>query len=328
MDIIESHTVDRPGLYRMPEDVYHADPAPEPSLSASTAKVLLAHSPLHAWAGSSRLNPGAGADRAERKFDVGRAAHSLLLGEGADIAVVPFGDYRSKAAQAARDEAIAAGKTPLLSEQAERVAVLVQAVRDSLAGFPGSEDALSRGESELVAAWQDDNGIWCRARLDRLHIENGRAVIHDLKTSDRPLSHHGVSSYLANQDAQIQDAHYTRGIERVTGIPAHDIAFRFVLAEANPPYSVVVAELDAEAKTIGAKQMIAAASIWRRCLDTGHWPGLAPLPISVALPPWVESRWLERETNDAILADMGFDPRLRFAQLRPEPAPKTIAGPC
>ena len=45
------------GAYRLSEHQYHADPCPEPSLSCSLAKVLLAASPKQAAWEHPRLNP-------------------------------------------------------------------------------------------------------------------------------------------------------------------------------------------------------------------------------------------------------------------------------
>lgn len=43
-------------IIRLPSAEYHADPAPEPSLSATLAKLLISRSPRHAWMASPRLN--------------------------------------------------------------------------------------------------------------------------------------------------------------------------------------------------------------------------------------------------------------------------------
>ena len=92
---------------------YHADPCPEPSLSSSIARLILSHSPLHAWTEHPRLNPNYKPEEST-KFDRGSAAHALLL-EGEDrMAVIPFKDYRKDAAQEARDNARLAGKFPVL----------------------------------------------------------------------------------------------------------------------------------------------------------------------------------------------------------------------
>ena len=41
--------INTPGIYEIPATEYHADPCPEPSLSASVARTLIDRSPLHAW---------------------------------------------------------------------------------------------------------------------------------------------------------------------------------------------------------------------------------------------------------------------------------------
>jgi hypothetical protein len=81
---------------------YHADPCPEPSLSASLALRARdvdagTRSALH-----PRLNPAAVAHQAEH-FDIGTVAHAAFL-EGRDVvAILEFDDFRTKDARAARD---------------------------------------------------------------------------------------------------------------------------------------------------------------------------------------------------------------------------------
>ena len=49
---------------------YHADPAAQPSLSATTCKLLCRRFPLHAWHAHPRLNPDYQRVE-EKKFDPG-----------------------------------------------------------------------------------------------------------------------------------------------------------------------------------------------------------------------------------------------------------------
>lgn len=68
--------IERPGLYLgVPEAEYHADPCPEPSLSSTIAKTLLASSPLHAAVRHPRL--ARQQQKVEREaFDRGKVAHA------------------------------------------------------------------------------------------------------------------------------------------------------------------------------------------------------------------------------------------------------------
>ena len=63
--------IEKPGLYLdVPVDDYFADPLPAPSLTQSIAKIILDHSPLHAWHAHPRLNPNFVRDD-PTKFDIG-----------------------------------------------------------------------------------------------------------------------------------------------------------------------------------------------------------------------------------------------------------------
>src|SRR3990167_3196210 len=84
---------------------YIRDPAPEPSLSASVAHLLLTRSARHAWLAHPRLNP-AWAPEATEQTDLGTLEHALLLEQDdSRLVVVEADDWRAKAARLARDEA-------------------------------------------------------------------------------------------------------------------------------------------------------------------------------------------------------------------------------
>ena len=84
------------GIYPdMPEDAYHADPVPGGSLSASGAKKLLACPARFAY-DRDRL------PQATAAMELGTAAHKLVFGVGAQLAVVDAENWRTKAAQRQR----------------------------------------------------------------------------------------------------------------------------------------------------------------------------------------------------------------------------------
>ena len=83
-------------------DVYHADPSERPSLSSHLAGILLARSPAHAKLSHPRFG-GAFPDKPSDEMNVGSIIHGLLLGGGADIVEIDADNYRTKAAQEARD---------------------------------------------------------------------------------------------------------------------------------------------------------------------------------------------------------------------------------
>ena len=77
--------INKPGMYTMKEQEYHADPVIEPSLSSTTAKTLVERSPRHAWMNHPRLG---GARRgASNRMDLGSVVHDIVL-RGENEAVV------------------------------------------------------------------------------------------------------------------------------------------------------------------------------------------------------------------------------------------------
>ncbi len=176
-----------PGVYDMPEDEYHADPVPGGSLSASGAKLLLPPSC------PAKYRYYADHGRPERRvFDLGKAAHRLLLGTGATLEVVQTidrktgersdaRDYKTTSAQEHQAAIYAAGHTPLLRRELETA----QAMADAALAHPEA-GALFRpgsGLPERSAFWFDErNGITRRARFDWLpNPHPGRLILADYK---------------------------------------------------------------------------------------------------------------------------------------------------
>lgn len=277
-----------PGIYDgIPEADYHADPCPEPSLSASLCKVLISQSPLHTKMAHPRLNPNF--EREERDiFDRGTIAHALLL-QGVDVAVVlDFDDWRTKEARASRDAARSTGKLPILRKHWDDVQAMVESAREQLARHKEASDAFTNGKPEQVLIWQEDNGVWCRARLDWLH--DSRLKIDDYKSTGRNANPDDLARTFEN-DWEIQAAFYRRGILKLTG---NDPQFRFVPQENMAPYAVSVVELGADWRWIGDEKVEYCIKTFGKCLESGWWPGYKPIIHMPELPKWVEEKWLRR----------------------------------
>ena len=135
MRIIDHHEgrVPGPGLYRMPAEVYHADPAPEPSLSSSIAKLLIDRSPEHAFHAHPRLSGPKEESDPTRPKEIGTAAHKLLLDQGRDLVVVEAEAWTTKDAKVARAAAYAAGDCPILRPDLDRQVAESIAAQDTIA---------------------------------------------------------------------------------------------------------------------------------------------------------------------------------------------------
>lgn len=276
------------GIYDLPAAVYHADPCPEPSLSSSIAKMLCLESAVHARHAHPRLNPAA-ADENGEHFDIGTAAHALLLEGSTTIAIIDAKDYRTNVAKAARDAAYADGLTPLLAGRWADVQALVGSAREQLAQHTdGGAEMFLDGKPEQTLVWREDD-VWCRARLDWLRL----GAIDDFKTAESADPDRWARTMFAC-GFDLQAAFYLRGVKALTGI---DAVFRFAVIEREPPHALSVVGLSPSAMTIGEKKVLYALERWQQCLRSGHWPGYPTRTCWVELPPWEEARWLEREVS-------------------------------
>lgn len=285
------------GIHDIPALQYHSDPCPEPSLSSGIARILLSQSPRHAWHAHPRLNPDYEADDST-DFDIGQAAHQMMLRDSSKvIRVIDADDWRTKAAKEARAEAIAAGMLPLLREQAMRTAAMVRAVDHQLIGHE-AEGAFTNGKPEQTLIWQDEGGIWCRARLDWLPGERrSPLLLYDFKTS-YSANPDVWTRTLYNDDGDVQAAFYARGLEAVLGIT--DVRFRFVVVETAPPHCMSVIELEPSAVALARDRMGYAMRTWRECLRANKWPGYPTRVCHVETPQFVSYRWAERIEREKI----------------------------
>jgi hypothetical protein len=269
-----------PGVYDMPENVYHADPVPGGSLSASGAKKLLA---CPARFDYDRRHPPAPTS----SMELGTAVHKLVLGRGAEIVVINAENWRKKADQDKAKEARAAGKVPLLTAERERA----QAIADAVFDHPVAGSLFMGGQPERSLFWRDEEfGIWRRARLDWLPgVSPGRMIIPDLKTcKSGGASKAEITKAIVNYRYDMQAATYT---DAVTALGLDDDpAFLFVFVETEPPHLVNIADLDDEDMYIGRELMRRACERYRDCLETGVWPGYEAETgdgiTHISLPPW------------------------------------------
>lgn len=270
---------------------YHDDEH-GPSLSASIAHLLCSASPAHAWTAHPRLNPNYEREHSER-FDVGVAAHALLL-EGVDKAVrLDWTEWRTNAAKAARDAARAAGQIPLLADQYDRVLEMVAAVNSQLAAFDVDPPLLVGGTAEVPLYWTHA-GVKLRGLVDWLRSDV--TAIDDLKTTSRSAHPQAYARNLYAHGGDIQAAFYLAGARAI--FEGSDPVFRWIVCETTPPYAVSVITPAPDVLAVGESKMEYAIRRWGELLqDPGpdtQWPGYPLEVVRAELPAWEETRWLER----------------------------------
>lgn len=338
MKLIHSESVTVPGLYRMSEAAYHQDPFETPSLSRSVALKLITESPLHAFTAHPKLNP---VEPEEQKNDstreIGSAAHALLLHQPTEIAVIDAKDYKTKKAQQDRVEAQERGAIPLLPKDHKTALAMVDKARRELItsehpalralADPTQTDSVLL--NEVTAAWIDPCGnLPARQRMDRIDIRPERVTIVDYKTTAMSVAPQQITRPLYNNQYHFQDGFYRRGIRALfPEIDRHEtkLEFLFVMQEQEAPFEITVVRVDAAARMIGEKMVSAAFLMWRRCMESGEWPGYPSDILTAEFPAYLDTSWTAREIEDPRLQGLGFDP-MPFYENKPY-QPKQIMEP-
>lgn len=280
------------GLHNIPADEYHADPCSAPSLSNSIAKILISQSPLHAWYQHRRLNPNFEVEESTR-FDIGTAAHMLVMESRRDTITVVYADaWTTKAAKEARANARANGQTPVLAHQYERMLGMETGLK---AFLPTTElgDILATGLNERTVIWQED-GAWCRCRPDLLSAD-GKIVI-DYKTTENAEPEAFIRQ-IGRMSYDLQAEFYLRGVRTIA--EDYEPTFVFLAQEISPPYACSLVSLSNAYRAIGQQKVERALGLWKQCTATNKWPSYSTR-IAYAEPrPWDVTQMEESATTTA-----------------------------
>ncbi|OAN49094.1 hypothetical protein A6A04_02940 [Paramagnetospirillum marisnigri] len=243
-------------------DAYHRNICDAPSLSSSMARTIVNECPafLHA---NSYLNPNFTPEPKEH-FEFGTAAHLMFmepdqLAERLEIINAP--DWRKKDAQEARAVARTNGKVPMLIGQMAEL----EAMRAALFAHSIASKAFVGGQAEMSAFVRDGN-IWLKARPDYLRPES----LVDYKTSTTANPKEFARRAFALGYYQ-QAAWYLDVLKAATGEVRSD--FWFVTQAKVAPYLVTVTRFDDDAIEAGRTLNRKAIEAFKRCVDTGDWPG-------------------------------------------------------
>lgn len=284
--------ITEPGVYEdVPDEVYHADPVKGGSLSSTGARRLLPPS----CPAKFRWEQDHPRDN-KPEFNLGHAAHQLVLGVGPELVVVEAENWRTKKAQNTRDEALAEGAVPLLPFEMEQVEAMAAALR----AHPVASKLLrpGTGKTELTLVWRDvQTGVMRRARLDKLTKDRrGRVLIVDYKTAassepgkfEKAIHEHGYHQQL--------DFYKDGVLELGLGT---EVVPLLVAQEKTPPYVVTVVQPTESAMFWGGVLNRTAVDLFAQCQRTGVWPGYSDEIVLAALPGWAERAYEDaRERGD------------------------------
>jgi len=259
-------------VYGMPEREYHA---PVDELSSTGAKLILESPAKFKYQVIDR-------NRVWRAgFDLGTAVHTRVLGVGEAFIEYPeehltaSGRVSTKAATvewAANQRAN--GRIILTPDEATTVGRMAEAVL----AHPLAAKLFERDGHPEASVFDEYLGVKRRGRFDYLPDEGGIAV--DLKTT-LDASKAGFARSVAKFGYHVQRAHYLDILQHATG---RELDMLFVTVEKEAPYLVNVHQLDQEFADMGVTEAMQAVDVYRRCMESGEWPGY-PVEINRLQPP-------------------------------------------
>lgn len=268
----------------MPEVEYHAHAA----LSSTEARILLRKGgpARYRWAKDHPplVSPS-------KKFDLGSAVHSKVLGTGYEVVVIPAdllgsnGAISTKAAKEFVAGVREKGQIPILEQDlaetdAMAESVLANSMARALFQQPG-------GREVSVFGTDPETGVAVRARFDFLpDLTIARPVAVDLKTTAAEATPDEFGKAAARYGYDVQEEHYDLTV-RVAGVDGNVPEFAFVVVEKEPPYLTAVLQLPAALRDRGRERALRARTLYAECMRTGMWPGHPEEVQFVNVPNWV-----------------------------------------
>jgi len=295
--------ISEPGIYDIPIEIYHDDPCIEPSISSSGLRIIENQSPAHYWA-TSPYNPDRIEEEQKDHFNLGSAAHTLILGESGfrDKYVVrpaKWDSWRTTAAKEWRDEMVDLGRMVLTDEQI----AAIRGIAANMEKHPEIKQGILRGQIEKSLIWKDqETGIWLRARPDVIPTDSN--IVIDLKTTADATARSVMRGFV-DHGYHIQLAIIRWGFQAVL---ARDVEmFGMVYAETKPPHVVTVRPVDDNFIYWGMCVARRALRKFAECMEKQEWPGYETDGIPISPPDWL-SKKLTQEQKHGLLPDLDLTP--------------------
>ena len=273
----------------VPDEVYHGGlvRTPGPQTSQSALKLLIEPSTPREFQHHLTSPP-----EVKRVFDVGRAAHTLVLGAGDPFSACPAdllsidGKMTTKAAKEWASTERAAGRTPLTPADF----IAVHQMGEAILSNPRTAELVRDPDRrpEVSAFCEITNGLWLRSRFDLLGGD-----LCDFKSAADP--HPEAFKRVAYRYGyHVQDVAYRRAAEIITGRRFGPMTL--IVVGKTPPYLVTTYTLDEEFERIGNQQLDAAIGVYLDQLakhgpptaEGVRWDGLPDETQPLSPPYWAD----------------------------------------
>jgi hypothetical protein len=258
------------------------------SLSSSDAVILIDDTPAHLKVSWSEVRT------ANRKADIGTVIHTLALEplrHESAITIIDAPDFKKHATQDARDEAIAAGKTPILIDDYATAKTAMHALME----HPDCGPLLTAGKVEHGFFARHESGIWTKARPDQFTPDE---IIVDIKTVGS-VQDEFIRRRIYDGHWYIQAPFHADVVARVLGHQPKD--YLWLCVEQKPPHAIKVVRPARSTMEAGGRKIAEAIATFAACARTGEWPAYPAGIRELGLPDFAHYRLEEQALaeNDA-----------------------------
>ena len=171
----------------------------------------------------------------------------------------------------------------------------VQGMNESLKRLqwfnPDQDDYIKHNEVSVYWDWM---GVHCKARLDRVCIEEG--LVLDLKTTDT-IEPDLFLKKVIGLGYDFQAAYYAKAAEVAFGKP---FKFLFVAVERKAPYTVDIFEATPDMMDEAMYKCEQALRQYALCTENGSWPNREPVVRQLDYPSWYNRVKLEETPSEDI----------------------------
>lgn len=143
-----------------------------------------------------------------------------------------------------------------------------------------------------VSVYWDWNGVACKARLDRVCVEEG--LVLDLKTTDS-IEPDLFLKKVISLGYDFQAAYYAKAAEVAFGKP---FKFLFVAVERKAPYTVDIFEATPDMMDEAMYKCEQALRQYALCTENNSWPNREPVIRQLDYPNWYSRVKLEESPEE------------------------------